>query len=434
MKKILILTAAIAIILLFAQGCSVQEKLHSIGAPPKSKPLWTEVRLAQSSCSPELSQAAGDMALEGFGQFRAFAPIPEDQHTLLALAWENEVASLYSLDLHAVEVTELGSVALKGPAPALEAVAWPWVLLGAEDDGGNHSWVLLDFSGGQAEIAWQASAWVPPGLRRQPVWFNGDSWYLGPVAGPYFTDILSGKTFNEYQEGLNPVENAWPLWAGGVAGSHWYMLPLEEGSVLQNLKTGTQVPLNCNQEIVWNKDNTLLACRQEESLGLADTAGRTSALVSGGVLPQAPLWSADSDKLYFLGGSKDYFGTCCKELWAWTEEAGPVQLFTLPGNWTQWRLLAASDDAVLGRAGDNGELLVYFDVSAGRMFELKSNAYKWQEGTLVALLEDRVVRLSPASRSRIILKDTQELEILDLVNHYFIYSLEGAVYIKQLIM
>lgn len=434
-KKLIFITAAIALTLVFAQGCSVVDKLDILGkSPPKSKPLWTEVQLVQNTLSPELSQAGGDMALEGFGQLLAFAAIPGEEHTLLALAWQDEIASIYSLDLNTVEVTNLGAVALKGPAPALEAVAWPWVLLGAGDEEGYHSWLLLDLSGEQAVIAWQASAWVHLGLRRQPVWYNGESWYLGPVAGPYFTDILSGKTFNEFQQGLNPVNNAWPRWAGGAEDSHWFLLPLEEGGVLQNLKTGAEVSLDYYEEMVWNQDNTILAWRQEESLGLVDTAGRTRTLVSGGVLPQAPLWSEDSNKLYFLGGCKDYFGASCDELWAWTEETGPSKLFSLPGNWAQWRLLAANDDAVLGRAGDNGELLVYFDVAASKLYELQTNLYKWQQGNLIALLEDKVVRLSPALRSRVIFKDTKGLEILALVNHYLIYSLEGVVYIKQLIM
>ncbi len=434
-KIVLLFAAALAIALLFAQGCSVSDKLGLMGnSHPKTQPLWSEVKLVQNPRRPELISAAGDIALEKFGEFRGFAAIPEEKHTLLALAWQDEIASLYSLDLRSVEVTGLGAVALKGPAPALEAVAWPWVLLGAEDEEGNHSWVLLDLSGGQAEIAWQASAWVPLGLRRQPVWFNGESWYLGPVAGPYFTDILSGETFNEFQEGLNPVNNAWPRWAGGVAGSHWYLLPVEEGSVLQNLSNGAQVSLSYNQEMVWNSDHTLLAWRQEDSLGLADTAGKTRTIVSGGVLPQSPMWSAASEKLYFLGGAKDYFGTCCNELWAWTEETGPVQLFSLPGNWAQGGLLAATDDAVLGCPGDNGEHLVYFDVAADKMYELKPKEFKWQEGTLIALLEDKLVRFSPASGSRVILKDAQDLKILALVNQYLIYSQGDAVYIKQLIM
>jgi hypothetical protein len=68
------------------------------------------------------------------------------------------------------------------------------------------------------------------------------------------------------------------------------------------------------------------------------------------------------------------------------------------------------------------------------MYELKPKEFKWQEGTLIALLEDKLVRFSPASGSRVILKDAQDLKILALVNQYLIYSQGDAVYIKQLIM
>ena len=275
---------------------------------------------------------------------------------------------------------------------------------------------------------------MPPGLRRQPLWYNGESWYMGPVAGPYFTDILSGKSISTVPEGINPVKNAWPSWAGGAAGSHWCLLPEEDGSLLQNLQSGAKISLPYNQEMVWNSDKTLLAWLQDDSLGLVDTAGETRVLISSGVVPQSPLWSDSGEKLYFLGGDRDCFGTCSKELWFWEENASPVRLFTLPGNWPQWRLLAATDDAVLGRAGCNGELLVYFDVAAGIKYELKSDAYKWQDGALIALYEGKLVQISPASGFRVILKDTQGFEIFTLVNRYLIYFMDGVVYIKQLIM
>jgi len=434
-KKIDLLPAAIIFaIFLFVQGCATSDIIHRAGSPrPNSKPLWTEVAAAESPLSPELGRIGKNIELQGFGQCLAFAAGPEDK-SLLALAAQAEVISIYLIDLRNNKVKNLGALRVKGPTPVLEAYAWPWVLLGAAEEGGNHSWVLLDVSGERLEIVWQESAWVPPGLRRQPVWFNGESWYMGPLAGPYFTDIISGKSISQVPEGINPVKNAWPSWAGGAAGSHWCLLPEEDGSLLQNLQNGGQITLPYNQELVWNSDKTLLAWRQDESLGLVDTAGKTKVLISSGVLPQSPLWSDSGEMLYFLGGERDCFGACSKELWVWEDQSQPVRLFTLPGNWPQWRLLAASDNAVLGRAGDNGELLVYFDVAAGKIYELKSNAYKWQDGALIALFEDKLVQLSPASGSRVILGDTQDFEILALVNQYLIYSLDGVIYIKQLIL
>jgi hypothetical protein len=434
-KKIAFFPAAIIIaVILLVPGCSTSKIIGLTGnSPPESKTLWTEIAAAESPLSPELKRIGKDIELKGFGQLLAFAEGPADT-SMLALAAQAEVVSIYLIDLRNIEVKNLGALMLKGPTPVLEAYAWPWVLLGAAEEGGAHSWVLLDVSGEQLEIAWQGSAWVPPGLRRQPLWYNGESWYMGPVAGPYFTDILSGKSISTVPEGINPVKNAWPSWAGGAAGSHWCLLPEEDGSLLQNLQSGAKISLPYNQEMVWNSDKTLLAWHQDDSLGLVDTAGETRVLISSGVVPQSPLWSDSGEKLYFLGGDRDCFGTCSKELWFWEENASPVRLFTLPGNWPQWRLLAATDDAVLGRAGCNGELLVYFDVAAGIKYELKSDAYKWQDGALIALYEGKLVQISPASGSRVILKDTQGFEIFTLVNRYLIYFMDGVVYIKQLIM
>lgn len=432
-KKIAFLPAAIIIaFILIVQGCSSSDIIRGVGnSPPKSKPLWAEVAAAESPHSPELRRIDKDIELKGFGQFLAFVAGPED-NSMLALAAQSEVVGIYLIDLRNIEVKSLGALRLKGPTPVLEAYAWPWVLLGAAEEGGSHSWVLLDVSGERLEIVWQGSAWVPPGLRRQPVWFNGESWYMGPVAGPYFTDILSGKSIGKVSEGINPVKNAWPAWAGGAAGSHWCLLPKEDGCLMQNLQTGEKISLPYNEEMVWNSDKTLLAWHQEDSLGLVDTAGKSRVLISSGVLPQSPLWSDSGAILYFLGGERDCFGTCSKELWVWEEKAEPVRLFTLPGNWPHWRLLAAADNAVLGRAGDNGELLVYFDVAANKIYELKSNAFKWRDGVLIALFEGNLVQLSPASGSRVIIKDAKDLEIIALINRYLVYSQGDVVCIKQL--
>jgi hypothetical protein len=430
MKKITLITVTL-ICLLCIQGCSSSPPAHLI-SPLPDQPLWTEVGIIESSLDPKLVQASGDIALEGFGQLLGVMEITEDSNTLLALGWEQNLASFFLIELDSVKVRTLGTVSLKGPAPTLKAVAWPQVLLEAKDEEGNFSWVLLDFSGDQGKIVWKESTWVPPGLRQQPVWFNGDGWYCGPIDGPYFTDILKGDTFSEFQQGLSPVDNPWPSWAGGTEGSHWYLLPLEDGSVLQNLKEDSQVFLKYNQELVWNMDNSLLTWLQDGSMGLVDSTGETKTLLTSGVVPQSPIWSSASDTLYFLEGSEDFMGTCCKELWSWTNETGFSQLFSLPGNWARWRLLAACDDAVLARAGDNGELLVYFDVAAEKMYELRTSVFTWQDGTLIASLEGQLVRLSPATGSRVILKDAGEVNMLKLVNQFLFFSQDGEIYIKQL--
>ena len=155
-------------------------------------------------------------------------------------------------------------------------------------------------------------------------------------------------------------------------------------------------------------------------------------IINTGIVPQTPLWSSESDTLYFLRGSEDFLGSCCEELWSWTEETGYAQLFSLPGNWARWRLLAASDDAVLARAGDNGDLLVYFDLVDKQYYELKTSEYEWQDGTLIALLEGQLVRLSPAVGCRSLLKDAGDVKILKLINQFLFISQKGDVLIKQL--
>ena len=430
MKKFLLITVTLILALLIP-GCSANPPAYLI-PNPQEKPLWTEVSFIELDFDPQLVQVSDGIALEGFGQLLGVAAVAEETHTLFALGWEEGLASFSILDLDSVKVRYLGTVSLKGPAPTLKAVAWPQVLLEARDEEGNFSWVLLDFSGEQGKILWQDNAWVPPGLRRQPVWFNGEGWYFGFVDGPFFTDILKGETFSEFQQGLNPVENSWPYWAGGAVGSHLYLLPLKDGTVLQNLKEGSQVLLNLTEELVWNRDNTQLAWLQDGSLGLADTAGETRVIINTGIVPQTPLWSSESDTLYFLRGSEDFLGSCCEELWSWTEETGYAQLFSLPGNWARWRLLAASDDAVLARAGDNGDLLVYFDLVDKQYYELKTSEYEWQDGTLIALLEGQLVRLSPAVGCRSLLKDAGDVKILKLINQFLFISQKGDVLIKQL--
>lgn len=430
MKKFLLITITLISALLIS-GCSANPPAY-LKPNPQEKPLWTEVSFIEREIDPQLVQVSGGIALEGFGQLLGVEAVTEDTHTLLALGWEEGLASFFLLDLDSVKASILGTVSLKGPAPTLKAVAWPQVLLEARDEEGNFSWVLLDFSGEQGEILWQENAWVPPGLRRQPVWFNGEGWYYGPVDGPYFTDILTGETISEFQQGLNPVEKPWPYWAGGAAGSHLYLLPLEDGTVLQNLKEDNQVFLNFTEELVLNRDNSLLAWLQDGSLGLVDTAGEKRVIINTGIVPQTPLWSSESDTLYFLKGSEDFLGACCEELWAWTGETGFAQLFTLPGKWARWRLLAANDEAVLARAGDNGDLLVYFDVVDDKVYELKTSEYVWQDGTLIALLEDQLVRLSPAVGSRSLLKDVGGVKILQLINQFLFICKDGEVLIQQL--
>ena len=430
-KKIISWVVAILFALLVLSGCSGEGTV--IGAPAVNKPLWSEVQPIEDPHNPELSIIDEDLALEGFGQLLAFSALSEDRDTILTLAWQENVASLYILEMSSLEVTSLGAVALSDSVPRLEAVVWPWVLLATSNEEGDHSWVLLDCSGEKAEVAWYGDALVPDSLRQRPVWHNGEGWYLGPVTGPVITAIPSGKTLRGFEEALNPVVDQWPHWAGGVPGSHWFLLPRENGCRLQNLKTGKQIAVPTCDEAVWNHNNTHLALLQGTSLELVDITGKTSTPIDADVLPRAPLWSDDSDKIYYFKGTMDCFGPRYKELWAWTEDGGSSQLFTLPGSWACWRLLVAGDGAVLASAGDQGQLLVYFDAAGEKIYELETGIYKWWGGRLVTLFEDgRLVAFSPGCDPRVILRDVKDLEILALIGQYLFYSLDGVVYIKPL--
>lgn len=433
-NKRLSICALLFLILPAMGGCSSWEQSKLVDSQrPETLPVWAAVEITVDPASPQLNQLDEDMILDGFGQVKGFWALPGAEDSLLVLAWQNGIASFYALDIDRAQVDKLGAIALLGAPPAVEVMAWPQVLLGAQDEAGNHSWVLLEFLEGQVKILWQASAWVPWGIRRQPIWFNGERWFMGPVRGPYFTDILTGKTLCKFEGGHNPVLHPWPSWAGGTAAAPFYLVPKEEGSLLVDLASNTMSPLYYDQGLAWNRDYSMLAWQQDGSLGFVDSAGKPRNLASEGIVPQQPLWSADGEDLFFFKGSNDLFGACCKELWTWNEQTGSRRLFTLPENWPRWQLLAAVSNAVLAQAGENGDLLVYFDLAAGKMYELKESAYAWQAGDLVALDASVAVRYSPGKNPRIIFRDVSDLKILALLNRYFIYSLDGAVHIKELV-
>lgn len=447
-SKYSIFTAVLALLLaaltvpFFLPGCAVPAKNGTAAPPPpQSKPVWQEVKVVQSVRQPELGLEGGDIIMENFGNPLGFFPSPEDDRWILAVDWQNSLAGFYILDLYSRTVNPLGGIHLTGPAPVVADFSWPWVLLkGSGTSDANYSscsWILVDISGEQPEIVWDYSASVPNTLR-QPVWFSGETWYLGPVKGPVITDILSGKTIagNQEHPPVNPVQQGWPGWAGGVTDSNWFMYPLEGGgAALLNLDNGSLRVLDQDQELVWNGGRTQLAWCQEDQLGLLDTRGAKTAINSGGVVPGAPLWSDNSDKLYYLGKVDNYIGAAWKGLWTWTTGAGASKLFDLPGNWTQWQLLAATNEAVLAQAGDNGQHLVYFDLGNEELFEVSGvQQWAWQGGTMVAVCPDRMIRISPGFDPKVLVRDAQDLVLLGVVNQFVFYKLEGNVMIKQLIL
>jgi hypothetical protein len=400
---------------------------------------------------PVLSQESGDIVLDEMGHVIGLGAIPDQEREVLVVDWQDGVAGFYLLDLHSRTIADMGGIELLGPRPRLDSYVWPWVLLQTENDRGSHSWALIDLSSGQAQIAWSYSAGVPQGLRRRPVWFNGSSWYLGPVTGPRITDILTGRRVGGHDfEPVNPVSHPWPRWGGPVTGSHWYMVPVSGGgSALINLETNSQLLLAQDQDIAWNTGNSRMAWRQDNQLGLLSTEGQIDPLDLGDVIPGPPLWSSNGENLYFLGGEQDFFGTTWRDLWVYDEqdpegpeegyywETGARPIVTLPGNWTRWRLLAATDEAVLAAAGENSELLFYFDLMTQKTHEIKGTEagnWVWQGGTLIAVRAGEIIRISPGFGIRNVSREAKGYSILGIVNQFVFYTHDGRVFIKQIVM
>lgn len=438
--RILLITFLILVVaglagIVYFQGCEQPKDAGKVRTPPpESMPLWQQVELKENPRAPQLEQNGGDMEVEGFGEILGFHPVPEQDWQIIALDWEDEVVGVYILDLHAREIIDLGAVHLEGPRPTVESYVWPWVLLQSQDESGNFSWVLVDVAEG--EIVWEDYAWVPPGLRNRPVWYTSQDWFMGPISGPVLTNVLSGETVETSAEhSLNPVKNKWPAWCGGRTNCPWYIAPAQEGgSTMVNLVDGRRLYLEQDQNLSWNGDWSSLAWIQDGTLGLTDISdGRNTTLNT--VVPASPRWSSNSDKLYFLGGQEDYLGTVWDSLWSWEEEAGVSQLFSLPGNWVHWRLLAVADEAVLALAGEGGESLVYFDVPNQEIYELgAARDWQWDEGNLVAVYQDELIRVSPGAGCKVLDREAEDIVPLDMVNQFLIYAQDGLVYIMQLVV
>lgn len=442
MKRLTSLTLIPVMILILAamlllQGC---QKTGSSGIPPnqrKTVPQWTEVAGTENPREPRLSPEGGDICLEDSGEVMGFYAIPDEGWQVLALDWADGILGFYILDLYTRSVENLGGIQFQGAQPKLDTFAWPYVLVSASDDQGNFSWALVTLEQGEPEIAWEHHAWVPQGLRRRPLWWSGENWYLGPISGPTVTDALSGQTVagKPKHKIVNPVSEAWPRWSGGVASSNWYMYPVQGGgSSLVDLASGFERLLTQDQEFAWNAQRTQVAWLQDEVLGVLEPRGKSTVILTTGIVPGAPLWSGTSDTLYFLGGEDNYFGATWKTLWRWEKETGAQQVADLPGNWNRWRLLSATDEAVLAAAGDNGEHLIYFDVANEEVHHLNcARQYLWQEGLLIALVEGDLLRLSPGFDVKIVAREAQDYNLLGLVNQFVIYTSQGKVYIKQLV-
>lgn len=436
-NRLIVLPVLGLIVLSALSGCGHADGNNNSGSGlAESKPLWEDIQSVAISHTPSLELDGGDLVMEGFGQLVSFYALPEEDRKILVLDWQDDVLSFFTLDLHDRSVADMGGLKLKGPLPKVERFSWPWVLVQSSDSQGNFSWVLLDLSSGQAEIAWQSFAWVPQGLRRRPVWQGADTWYLGPITGPFVTDILTGDTVPDSAKYnyLSPVGQDWPRWAGGVSGSDWYMPPVDGGAVLVNLRTDSVQFLEQHGDWAWNQDRTRAAWCHDNQLGLLEPGSGASTLNISGVVPGVPRWSMESDKLYFMGGEEDYFGITWKSIYAWEEEVGAQQLFALPGKWSRWRILAATDQAVLAVAGD-GECLIYGDISNDKLIELSGvHQWTWQDGNLVALNQEEMTRISAGFDPKVLIREIEDVELHSLVNQFVIFTQNGKTYIRQLVM
>lgn len=424
--------------MLVLSGCAQGNGLGKAGPPLlTSKPVWTEVSLLAPPRNPALVQEAGDMVLDGLGEFIGASYIPDADRQILVMDWAENVLGFYIADLYGRKVHVLGGIEIRGGRPRLAASVWPQLLFYDQDDDGNRSWLLVDLAGEEPEIIWQGYAWVPPGLRREPVWFGGENWYMGPVTGPAITRIPSGETAagRPDYEVLNPVTETWPLWAGGVSNSSWYMYPVRDGGcALLDIETGREHLVTKCQELAWNEERTLLAWAEDGQVGVLDAQGKNVALIIQGWSGQI-CWSETGNSLYYLGGEENFLGVTWEALWRWEEETGVRRLASLPGTWNKWRLLRATEEAVLAAAGGNGETLFYFDVANEKIYELKDvEQWLWQAGVLIFLRQGELLRLSPGFDTRIILRDAGECTLLGLVNRFVLYTLHGKVYIRQLAM
>lgn len=427
---------------MFFTACSAGEGGGELwqreNGPETPEQLWTEVALSEpEQARIELVQTSGDVILEGAGSLLALLPLPEQDRQLLAVDLVDASVRLTLLDLNRLETEALGSVLLVGSTPVVADYSYPWLLFQTANSAGMFQWLLLDME--HWEIEWQHAAWVPRGMRRQPVWCHDDTWLLGPVSGPTITDVLTGRPMIErlVHSPLNPLSQPWPGWAGPAPAS-WFAYPAEgeeEAVALINLKTGEQLLFPAGNDLVWQSQGKLLAWTEESILTVA-SPGEEAAQPMGAQPVCSPLWSGEGEYLYYIAGSRDYLGITWNGLWRWQEKEGPLLLSELPFSMGRWQLLAASDRSVLAR-GDNSEVLVYFDLVETQHWELSEiepGNWLWSAGNLFAAADGELLRLTPGAEKRVIARYENQVELIALVDNYLAFQVDEQVLIKQIIL
>lgn len=428
-----------AIFIMFLAACSSSNGGGGGWLPPSGQvtpvELWSRASLVEpGEQGIQLAQQSGDLVLQGAESVLALLAVPEERQ-LLAVDRVLHTVRLTLLDLNRLETYPVGDIVLEGAEPAVAGYHYPWLLFQASNSDGMFHWLLVDIS--EWEQVWEHSAWVPEGLRQKPVWYHDGNWLLGPVSGPRITDVPhSSRPIDQLEYApLNPLTRTWPGWAG-PAGP-WFAYPAkhqeEEKIALINVDTNFQLLLPAGQQLRWDSQAGALAWIVEEQLVVV-RPGEQALEPMGDQPVCAPLWSGQSQHLYFVAGRRDYFGVTWDRLWSWQEGEKPVPEYDLPPVLGRWRLLAAADEAVLAAAGD---VLVYFDLVERCHWELgavEPGNWLWAEANLFVVNDGELLRISPGGSRRLLQQFEHPVRLLSLVDNYLAYQVEDQVLLKQVIL
>ncbi|MTI95129.1 MAG: hypothetical protein FH749_06525 [Firmicutes bacterium] len=410
-------------------------------SPPSAAPdrpviinLWDSTAKGEYPAELDISQEAGDLIIEDFGEPLAVYELPEHENQFLVLDNNQGVVGFHVLDVRARTIETIDALTFAGVTPQQFSFAWPRLLLQASDGGGNSNWALAEIDTGldQVEIVWQDNAWVPETLRRRPIWEYGGNWYLAPVTGPRLTQIPDAEVVARLEDTACAVSGEWPAWMGAVTNSPYFVYPTSgEEAALLNLTTGEKQVMPLFQDLRWNQERSRYAWRQDDTIGHSTPGAAQEQLELEGIAGSL-LWASDWDILYFIGGQRDYFGATWDTLWIWNEDAGLQPVLELPENRERWRLLAATSQSVLAASGN--DQLWYFDLDSSVVHDLSGiepGNWRWQEGFLIGGRADELVRITPGAGLRVIERNGA-YRIYSLLDNYIVFGLEGQVRVRQL--
>ncbi len=442
MKLIKVVVAAMTV-LLFVAGCSAGDNTWKpINSDNGSlQPLWEHVALqppAQTGHS--LAQISGDVIVQEGGQALAVLDWPDDDRQLLLVDYADSVVMLTILDLNSLGTEPVGSILLQGEEPVVADYHYPHILLQADDGQGVFQWLLVDIE--QWDIVWQHSSTVPQGLRRRPVWHNGESWLLGPVSGPGIKDVLTGEfaVGKLLYTAVNPLVQPWPLWSGPAQVGSLFAYPAteqgQEVMALADTKSGQQWAFPGGRQIAWAQCGGWVAWIHQDRLYVFGPDGEVRQPL-GDVPASSPMWSQNSLQLFFIAGEEDYLGVTWKEVASWQPGEEPEFVRELPAALGRWRLVAAAEQALLAVAGTDSGVMTYMDLVNDRNWDLAANgndSWLFHNGNLFAQQDDDLVRISPGGSKRTLLSADGELGILTVIETFLVFTIDGQVQIKQVVL